>query len=444
MANTTSIEQCLARKAATSRQIQAETGLNQTAVSRQLRALAERIVTLSNGRSPRYALVGSAFGVQDSLPIYELDSQGDVALVAQLRPLSHGGFCLQPESGASSLLLGKAGDGVYQGLPYFLQDMRPQGFLGRRFATALAKQTEQFSADPQHWNTDQLGRFLLANGDDLPGNFQFGSQVRSRLKPELRSVEDSEYAASADALMAGQVPTRLVAGELPQFTLFSAAVGAHVTVKFSPRGDSPTASRWRDILLTEFHAAQAIREHRLATADYRMLESDGRLFLETRRLDRDGEQGRRSMLSLQAIDSEFVGLGTTWPAVMKSLHSRGLVDARQLRDAEVLSAFGRYINNSDLQLDNLYLRIAGNTFELLPISGMASMGFAPQVGEVPPFRFELPDMSKINAGDPRFVAALMARSFWKRLAAEPRISMELRSYLNAEVSEARSVAINNG
>ena len=101
------INEYLQRGPATSREIQAATGLSQAAVSRHLRGMGDRVVRVREGRAILYAVTRNAFGGTDKLPLSEVDSQGNAMLVAFLRPLAHGGFFREPCQGVSSLLLGE-------------------------------------------------------------------------------------------------------------------------------------------------------------------------------------------------------------------------------------------------------------------------------------------------------------------------------------------------
>jgi len=170
----------------------------------------------------------------------------------------------------------------------------------------------------------------------------------------------------AEDVLKGEVPGSSAGGEQPKFTAFSSGYESHVIVKFSPRGDTEIAKRWRDILITEYHAAQIINENICPAARTRFLEAEGRLFLETRRFDRLGVSGRYSMISLQAIDNEFTGLGHNWGRVMGALKAQGLVSRQDAHVAGQLLYFGQLIHNTDMHLGNLSLCIDGEMFRLLP------------------------------------------------------------------------------
>ena len=86
------IDEVLARGPATSKELQHATGMSQAAISRQLRALGDRIVRLPEGRTIRYAMTCNAFGAGDKLHLFMVDAFGNNTLAALIRPLIHGGF----------------------------------------------------------------------------------------------------------------------------------------------------------------------------------------------------------------------------------------------------------------------------------------------------------------------------------------------------------------
>lgn len=427
-----SIREYLKFGPATSKEIQVHTGLSQTAVARQLRNIGSGVIKLQNGRTPMYALTRNAFGGDDKLPLSMVDAHGNTVLAAFIRPLAHGGLYVEPATGMPPLLLGESKNGIYKDLPYFLLDLAPQGFLGRQIAEEMANQISDFPTDPRHWNTNHIGRYLVSNGDDLPGNFKFGEQALLRVRRKPVYTSENDYPELANSVMRGVIPGSSAGGEQPKFTAFCGNRLAHVIVKFSPQGDNDVARRWRDILITEFHATEAIHAKNFPAAETRLIENDGRLFLESQRFDRTGEYGRMSMISLQSIDAEFIGLGSGWPQVMNALHKKDLVSWQHVYDVECLWSFGRLINNTDMHLGNLSLAIEGNVFRLLPLYDMCSMGFAPKSGgEVPPYNFVPSEPKSVNRLNDVTITDIkeMARDFWNRVASDDRISAEFRNFL---------------
>ncbi len=227
--------------------------------------------------------------------------------------------------------------------------------------------------------------------------------------------------------MRGISPGPSAGGEQLKFTAYHAPKG-HVIVKFTPNQAGPVARRWRDILITEFHATKAVHEAGVPAAETRLLEIGNRLFLESRPFDRSGGYGRMPTLSLQAIDTEFTGLGANWPQVMRALSEPGLVKPRHVYNAECLYVFGRLINNTDMHLGNLSLSIDGQGFSLLPAYHIGSMRFAPRAGDVPPFSFSPPSLRNAPARDVRAIDP-MAHRFWETVHSDRRISNEFRSFL---------------
>jgi len=429
-----SVREFLENGPATSKEIQVGTSLNQRAVSRQIQNMGDSVIKLKYGRTYHYMVASNAFGGGDSLPLVIVDMNGSTDIVAVIRPLAHGGFFVSGAQGISPLLLGETGNGLYDDLPYFLADSAPQGFIGRQIAAEMASQSQNFPADPRRWNTNHIGCYLMSNGDDLPGNFKFGNQARFRRRHRPVSTTREEYPKLADAVMEGEVGGSSAGGEHPKFTAFSNERSAHVIVKFSPRGDSDVTRRWRDILITEYHASHVLNEHGLSAAETDLFEVDGRLFLESIRFDRSGEYGRSSMISLQAIDAEFLGSGGSWPQVIDGLFDLGLIGHFHHFDAKIIWLFGRLINNTDMHLGNLSMGIDGSVFRLLPVYDMCSMGFAPKsTGEITPFSFVVPE-SNVEGLDEDKVsrAENAAHDFWNRVASDERISSEFSEFLVSE------------
>jgi len=427
-----SIKAYLKRGPSTSKEIQAATGQSQSSVARRLRELGDNIVQIQDGRSVRYAATCNAFGVNDKIPLGIVDHLGKISVVAYLRPLSHGGYFLQSVTNISPLLLGEHKNGLYDGLPYFLYDLRPQGFLGRQVSRKMATHFEAFPSDPRQWTNTHIGKYLISNGDDLPGNFILGEQSILRLARRPYALTVELYPKAAEDVLKGEVPGSSAGGEQPKFTAFSSLYESHVIVKFSPKDDTDIAKRWRDILITEYHAAQIINEHICPAVQTRLIESEERLFLETQRFDRLGVSGRYPMISLQAIDNEFTGLGHNWARVMGALKDQGLTSDQDAHIAGQLLYFGQLIHNTDMHLGNLSFSIDREMFTLLPCYDMCSMGFAPKsVGEVGPFVFDAAKIPvpKLNKSDITRLRRL-AYAFWENVVEDEHISIEFRAFLN--------------
>lgn len=410
----------------------ARTGLSAQTVNRRLKALGDAVVTFSKVRPPIHYAVTEAFASGGKIPLAAVDPHGNTNLWGVLRPLEGGGFYLQATPVAPGVVLGRKGDGLYEGLPYFLDDMRPQGFIGRQIARELHAQSEQFPPDPRDWSPEHIGRYLVANGDDLPGNLKIGSMALDRVRRPPQKSRRDEYPELADKAVEGEVQGSSAGGEQAKFATYSRERSAHVIVKFSPKGGGEIATRWRDILVTEFVASEVLHKFNIPAAELEIFEVRERLFLESVRFDRIGEHGRLPLISMQALDNEFSGVGSGWLRVAENLHDMKLISWQHLFDIAVYWGFGRLINNTDMHLGNISFSIDGSGFSLAPIYDMCSMGFAPKsTGEVSQFSFVPPnidDRLSLNR-DTCSMIKEMAQLFWEKLGKNDLVSDAFKHFL---------------
>ncbi len=93
-----------------------------------------------------------------------------------------------------AVFLGKHKNGFYNKLPFFLQDMAPKGFLGKKIAIKLANNSHNFPPHLSDWTSQHLGRYLLANADNGVGNLKLGNNVELNIRTEpnkhSRSLSD--------------------------------------------------------------------------------------------------------------------------------------------------------------------------------------------------------------------------------------------------------------
>jgi hypothetical protein len=84
-------------------------------------------------------------------------------------------------------------DSGFEGLPYFLQDLRPQGFLGRLFARQRAAEG-QADGDPDLWSDDLVVALLSDGTLDVPGDLLMGSASRLSWQKHLRTFKSGRFA----------------------------------------------------------------------------------------------------------------------------------------------------------------------------------------------------------------------------------------------------------
>ena len=428
------IAEYLANNIATSKEIQKNCGLSARQVSTRLKNFGSDILKIPSGRSPRYALTKNAFGVGNRINIWEVDSFGKHSRIACFIPLKTGGFFVEGFIGMPNVFLGEAKNGLYDDLPYFLRDMAPQGFLGKKIAENLAQQDDNFPQHLSDWHNEHIGRYLLANNEASMGNLKFGNNVNLNIRPFFPKHHRTDYLSLADKIINDEIILSSAGGEQQKFTTYCEDIKAHVLVKFSPKGDSENARRWQDILISEHHAAQVINESGIATAaETTIIEEGGRIFLESKRFDRADKYGRHSMLSLLMIDAEFVGTGDNWVKSAKSLYAQKLLSEQDCINVENLALFAQLIYNTDTHLGNISFATHNDGFSLLPIYDMCSMGFAPKSnGEVTPFRlkeasFKTSEYINIEA------ITKLANTFWQRLAKDSKISKEFSLFIKDQL-----------
>jgi hypothetical protein len=156
---------------ATSAGLQTRLGVSQPTVSRALAPLVRsgQVRKVGAARSQRYLLPRAIPGVGDHIPVMRVDAAGQATLFGHITPLPNGRFWVDEADGARQL---------HDGLPWFLGDMRPQGFMGRTFAHAHPEL--QLGADPRFWSDEEVVKALALFGDDLPGNLVVGEAAFAR------------------------------------------------------------------------------------------------------------------------------------------------------------------------------------------------------------------------------------------------------------------------
>lgn len=415
----------LALGARTGAELQARLRVSQPTISRLLRAAGNSVLVIGRGRATTYARRRALPDIGDELPLYRVDPAGGVHRFGHLYPLVAGEYACAFEGQAPAL---------HPGLPWFLQDMRPQGFMGRAFAQHFAAALDLPPRLPD-WNDDAHLAAMALYGDDLAGNLIVGDRSLERFY-ERALVDDAlpeasretAYPRLAEAFLDEQ-PGSSAGGEQPKFTArlaTSAGERRAVIVKFSPTGADAAAQRWRDLLRAEHVALVLLQGAGVPAATSRLLEAGGRLFLEVERFDRVGAGGRRGLLSLAALDDHHFGLRGSWTDVARRLLQQRVIAAAEGRTMRLLDVFGALIANSDRHFGNLSLFVDDFTHALAPAYDMLPMAYRPtDQGEVRPhaFRPPLPTAASADVWDE---ALGLAQTYWDRLAAAADLSPGFR------------------
>jgi DNA-binding transcriptional ArsR family regulator len=411
----------------TSAELQALLGVSQPTVSRALAPLihAGQVQKVGAARSQRYVLPRNVPGVGSEVRVMRIDAQGRPSPFARLVPLEGGAFWVDEADGVSAR---------HDGLPWFLDDMRPQGFMGRTFAHAHP--ALQLGHDPRHWSDDDVLRAMTLYGDDLPGNLIMGEAAFQRfhtLPARASQVASADsYPALAEQAMRGTHPGSSAGGEQPKFCTITA--GRHVIVKFSPAGDAPADQRMRDLLVCEHLALRTLAQAGLPAAPTQIFMGAGRVFLESERFDRtplapDAPLGGRiGMVSLQVYNAEYVGEIDNWAATAHRMAARHLLTQADARTLRLLEAYGQLIANTDRHYGNISLVLKNDDWALSPTYDMLPMLYAPVSGELVPRDFasrpQQPTAATLGEWDE---AQRLARDFWQAAAADERVSADFRA-----------------
>jgi DNA-binding transcriptional ArsR family regulator len=422
--------QQLSREPRTARQLAAVLSVSQPTLSRLLATLGDEIVRFGAARSIQYTRRDSSRGLPD-IAVYRADADGRLRRLGLLVPVYPEGFVMRQDDGKT----------LYSdGLPWWLYDMRPQGYLGRAYAAryGAALQLPERLVD---WTDTHALRALLAHGGDGVGNLLLGDVAREHFlaspapTPINADQKNAAYGQLAREAAQGEIPGSSAGGEQPKFTVYAVTADGpqHLIVKFSEREAGPVTERWRDLLLAEHLALTTLREAGVPAAQTWIVDADDQRFLEVERFDRVGPLGRRGVFSLAALDAEFVGAGTgTWPSIAARLAVSGEIRPQALQGTELLWAFGVLIGNTDMHNGNVsFVSEHGRPYELAPAYDMTPMAFAPSRAGGLPDTLNEANLHPSVANETWRRAEELANRFLARLRITPGFSDRFQPCLAA-------------
>jgi len=412
-------------------------GVSQPTVSRLIAAAGNDVIRIGKARAARYALARPIGRLGSSWPLYAIDAAGTPASLGRLHAIGTEQFLFTPNESTNAFMHGDFVSGVFPGLPWFLADQRPQGFLGRAFAHRHARELNTRD-DVLLWSDDDVVLALLRYGADEPGHLVLGED---NLQTALRNVVEARdtvawderrdrYPQLAMAALQGDVVESSAGGEQPKFvvTLAQPNVLMPAIVKFSDSVTMPSGRRWADLLVCEAIATDVLRAHGIDAAHDEIIESENRVFLQSQRFDRTPARGRVGFVSLASIDGAYYGHGRiAWWRFAPQLRDDGWISAADADKLAVLGWFGELIGNTDMHLGNAALRLdQRRPFALLPAYDMTPMRFRPGAGgEVVAREYVVePPLPESLAHWQR--ASQAAQMFWHRCIGDERISESFR------------------
>ena len=427
------------------RQLLERLGVSRATLMRAVRELGPQIVARGLARRTAYAARRMLRGNMQALPLYRIDSEGQSHEISSLFPVYPAGCALDFAEPIGWPLDQNMRDGWFEDLPYFLDDMRPQGFLGRHFAKHHADLL-QVSTDPNVWSEDDTLQALTLLGNDQPGNYILGEpamrQWLADSQKDVTPLHDSQieavYLLKAEQAMTHGSAGSSAGGEFPKFTAYRDVAGkpTHVIVKFSGSDGAPGTLRWSDLLICEHLALCTVAKHLgLKAAISRIHQAGGRTFLEVDRFDRHGQLGRSPVCSWMALNSAMFGMaGKPWPNGAAALFDRGLIDTEGMAAVQRLWIFGQLIANTDMHDGNLSFTPG---LELAPVYDMLPMGYAPLRGVELPIKDFAPLLPLPADRAAWLMAVQAAEHFWSAASADARITADFRTICSQNAGKVR-------
>lgn len=423
-------------------------GVSRATLMRLVRAAGDGVIVRGRARRTTYAARRQLRGSSAALPLYRVNEHGDLQEIARLDLTYPDGCAVEFLRDFGWPLDEEMQAGWFDGLPYPLHDMRPQGFLGRNFARHHA-QMLQVPEDPAAWSDDHALHAMSLLGADLLGDLIVGEPACRQWLERLQDarvgrgealVHESEvelvYARLAETAMTQGVAGSSAGGEFPKFAAvrqFDDGRVQHVLVKFSGSDDAPGTQRWADLLVCEHLASRTLLEQlNIDAARSRIHRGASRTFLEVERFDRHGLLGRSGVASWHSLNGAIFGLaGVPWTEAARQLFARGWLPGADVQRIALLWYFGQLIGNTDMHEGNLSFQRSpreGRTgLRLSPAYDMLPMLYAPVRGVELPQREYAPKLPLPAEREAWEHAARAALDFWRAGAADERISAGFRA-----------------
>ena len=388
-------------------------------------------------RSPRYALTRSLRGLPSSLPVYQVSGEsGALAHIGDISALAGNGYFFQsPEKNGYQEM--------FDGLPWFIQDMRPQGFIGRAFVRSHGEALS-LPLDLSLWSDDDVLYAMARLGSDTSGNlivgYEAAKQYEAAQNKTLLQIQHNSLKQYYDGLavlaMGDSAPASSAAGEQPKFVARyqDGQKIRNVIVKFSPPYADAIGERWKDLLIAEHLALRVLGEQGgFDVPETRIIMSADRCYLESARFDRT-EQGRLPVVSLSSIDHAFIGSGRSWRESATWLAGQNMLPNGTASRIRLLEMFGYLVGNTDMHQGNLsfYWEIRNKVprFTLAPIYDMLPMLYAPIKNEIIERALQPGRVASVFAGqtDSGLLqeANALAQIFWRQVVGESDISEGFR------------------
>jgi hypothetical protein len=424
------LRQTLMRGPARTSTILQELGISQPTFSR-LWATVRNGIVLGASKARQYALQRDVPGVDTPIPVFRIFEKGQVEPIGHINPLQGGFYALTPTKGTDYQ--------IFEGMPFFLSDLRPQGFLGRMEPSK--NRDLDLPSDILKWSDEQVLKYISRRSEHAAGNLILGNESYARYISDMARVREStirdvdrgaRYPGMAEHSMQGEPPGSSAGGEQPKFTATIQRSGEHeiiehVIVKFSPQVDTLSGRRWGDLLICEHLALEVLGRNQIAAARTSILEAGGRVFLEVVRFDRLGLKGRCPMATFSALDGDLGLLDQNWTVVARELGHRGELSEKDVQTVEILDLYGALIGNTDKHHGNIAVTWSfDRRYQLLDAYDMLPMLYRPNThGEIVE-REWVPDLGTRLELRHLPQCYEMAEQFWTDVLNDSRISEKFK------------------
>lgn len=402
--------------------------LSQPQISNYLRSEPDSFLKTGNARTTLYFLRKPLFDAEHSWPVYRVTPEGHAEYFADIHSVYPGGF-------VSYFRKEKTWE-LTDSLPWWLADMRPQGFMGRSLARQLSAQQTGFPDDPRYWSDADILKALTSYPRDNIGNLIVGDSAYdywiNHSNDDITCLDDLYL--YADKAMSGWLGGSSAGGEQPKFACCINNINNPCIVKFSSplNENNINATRWADLLIAEHVALHRLQMHKLPAAETSLVKKSHdaieRLYLISRRFDRTGTYGRHGIISLKMIDAEFVGgREQRWPMICQSLAGSGMLKPSDIETIKILYCYGKLIGNTDMHSGNLsFFHDTHKKFELCPTYDMLPMYYSPSSNgfmhhDVPQITIDA-DIDK----DAWAAALQLATEFWEEIQNHEMISRDFK------------------
>jgi len=398
--------------------------ISQPSLSRILSSLKADILVIGKARETKYAALRKIDNCSE-FPIYEIQKDGNSRHLGVLYGIYPQGFYFltKTEDAISSL---------FPDIPYFLNDIRPAGYLGRLIP--LQNQDLHLPKDIHLWSANHCLKYLSIRGWNTVGNLIVGENAFQLYLENCRNPQHAinsknrkkQYALYANEILSMGDPGSSAGGEHPKFTTILLPENQHVLVKFSPPADTDLGIRIADLLICEYIALQVLKKHGQDAADAEIISQDNRIFLEVKRFDRIGKFSRLGLISLGSLDAEFTGVSSSWSETSIELANNKIIPENLLEKIRFRELFGEYIANNDMHSFNLSFITQGQrVIDLAPTYDMSCMLFMPRNYQIIPIEFKppLPSVKDKKIWKNVYLAAV---EFWEDVLKDDRISSSFK------------------